>query len=40
MAVARTEMTKNAGRKAAADGRWDGAVRDPRVMLATVTTGR
>jgi uncharacterized membrane protein YoaK (UPF0700 family) len=32
-------MTKNAGGKAAADGRWRGAVRDSRVVLATVTTG-
>jgi uncharacterized membrane protein YoaK (UPF0700 family) len=32
-------MTKNAGGKAAADGRWHGAVRDSRVVLATVTTG-
>jgi uncharacterized membrane protein YoaK (UPF0700 family) len=32
-------MTKKAGRKAAADGRWRGAVRDSRVVLATVTTG-
>jgi uncharacterized membrane protein YoaK (UPF0700 family) len=34
-----TGMTKNAGEQAAADGRWHGAVRDSRVVLATVTTG-
>jgi uncharacterized membrane protein YoaK (UPF0700 family) len=32
-------MTKNADGKAAADGRRRGAVRDSRVVLATVTTG-
>jgi uncharacterized membrane protein YoaK (UPF0700 family) len=32
-------MTKNAHGGAAADRRWRGAVRDSRVVLATVTTG-
>jgi uncharacterized membrane protein YoaK (UPF0700 family) len=32
-------MTKNVGGRAAADGRWHGAARDSRVVLATVTTG-
>jgi uncharacterized membrane protein YoaK (UPF0700 family) len=32
-------VTENAGRRAAADGRWHSAIRDSRVVLATVTTG-
>jgi uncharacterized membrane protein YoaK (UPF0700 family) len=32
-------MTKNADGRAEADGRWHGAVRDSRIVLATVTTG-
>jgi uncharacterized membrane protein YoaK (UPF0700 family) len=32
-------MTKNADGKATAGGRWPGAVRDSRIVLATVTTG-